>query len=510
MLLDSLRNSGILNVNENSKVFSTPVGFTSIDLLGATIEMDMNGVEYLNRGVAPKFYMNTGESGLGKSTMQIQAKCYAVEWWNRKFPETEPSDLIIFDSEDFTTSNRVMDLSHWSPDYMNRHLSLRKDTDLTNIYNLILKIADMKAKNKSVYYVDTGMRDVNGKMLKTWVPTFIIIDSLAAIKAGAGLENVEKDKSGELKEMAISQNIDAMREAKDNTNFIMKVKPLCNEYGINISIINHITKDNQMSMFDVPKRYLITLKPGEKLRGGYELIYQAYGIDRLTLKERLTPDRNPVYGEGIDGAIVEYTYLKSKNHGEGLPYRMVMDKREGYKPELSDFEYLYTQNYGFQGAGVGISLTILPEIKFSRKNLEEKCRAHPELARALQFTAKMHIVHTLLLDKKEGPSLDFLAEMDYDKRIAYIFSYTTRYPGYGTESLSEELQRAYTNGRAYVSTDMTLDLSQSYMSPMDIFIATAQSELSPACIPIKSERNFVFPQDDPASCIIAGNLIGKW
>lgn len=510
MLLDSLRNSGILSVDENSKIFSTPTGFTSIDLLGATIEMDMDGIEYLNRGLANKFYMNTGESGLGKSTIKIQTSCYSVEWWNRRFPATEPSDLILIDSEDFTTSNRVMDLSHWDADYMNRHLSLRKDNDLTSIYNLILKIADMKAKNKDTYYVETNMRDVNGRPLKTWVPTFILIDSLAAIKAGAGLDSVEKDKNGEIKEMAISQNIDAMREAKDNTNFIMKVKPLCNEYGINISIINHITKDNSMSMFDVPKRYLITLKPGEKLRGGYELIYQAYGIDRLTLKERLTPDRNPVYGEGIDGAIVEYTYLKSKNHGEGIPYRMVMDKREGYKPELSDFEYLYTQNYGFQGAGVGISLTILPEIKFSRKNLEEKCRQHPELARALQFTAKMLIVHTLLLDQKNGPSLDFIAEMDYDKRVAYIFAYTSRYPGYGTESISEELNKAITNGRKFVTTNDTFDISQSFMTPYDILIATAQSELSPACIPIKSVNKYICPQDTKEDAFVVDELWGKF
>ena len=64
-----------------------------------------------------------------------------------------------------------------------------------------------------------------------------------------------------LKEEEISGNIDAMREAKMNTDFIMKIKPLCNQYGIYLGLINHITTEQKMSMFDIPKRYLVALKP---------------------------------------------------------------------------------------------------------------------------------------------------------------------------------------------------------------------------------------------------------
>ncbi len=507
MLLESLRNTGVLNPLENSKIISTPTGFTAIDLLGATIENDINLIPVLNQGICNKFYMNTGESGTGKSTLKIQTSCYGVDYWNSKYPETEPSDLIVIDSEDFTNSNRVITLSHWDPDYLNRHLSLRKDTDITDIYNLILKIADMKAKNKDTYYVETDILDITGSRVKTWIPTFILIDSLAAVKAGVGLENVDRDKTGEIKEMNITQNIDAMREAKENTGFIMKVKPLCNEYGIILSIINHITKDNSMSMFDVPKRYLITLKPGEKLRGGYELIYQAYGIDRLTLKEKLTPDRNPVYGENVNGGIMEYTYLKSKNKGEGIPYRLVMDKNDGYKPELSDFEYLYNNNYGFTGAGIGISLTILPEIKFSKKNLEEKCHEHTELARALQFTARAHIIATLLMEKTEGPNLDFIRDMDYDQRIAYIFAYTTRYPGYGHQPIPAELAEAIENGKKYLPDEGKYDLSNSFISNLAAVLLTSESELNPSYIPKIAEKDFQTPYDEEKDF---NNIDGYW
>ena len=505
MLLESLRNTGVLNPLENSKIISTPTGFTAIDLLGATIENDTEYLPRLNQGLCNKFYMNTGESGTGKSTLKIQTSCYGVDYWNSKYPETQPSDLIIIDAEDFTTSNRVITLSHWTPEYMNRHLSLRKDTNLTDIYNLILKIVDMKSKNKDTYYVDTDILDVTGTRVKTWIPTYILIDSLAAVKAGIGLENVDRDKSGEIKEMAITQNIDAMREAKENTGFIMKVKPLCNEYGIILSLINHITKDSSMSMFDIPKRYLITLKPGEKLRGGYELIYQAYGIDNIRLKEKLTASKNPVYGEKIEGGIMDYTYLKSKNKGEGIPYRLVMDKNDGYKPELSDFEYLYSVNYGFSGAGIGLSLDILPEVKFSKKNLEEKCHEHPELARALQFTTRAHIIATLLLERDNGPNLDFIKEMDYNQRIAYIFAYTTRYPGYGAHSIPEELAVAIANGQMYLPKNV--DLSNSFVDDLVQALLISESDLNPVFMADKiALSDFQSIYDDPSNFIIDGEF----
>ncbi|HQL11750.1 MAG TPA: hypothetical protein PK507_01915 [bacterium] len=500
MLLNLMvNNGGALKLENNSKTFSAPTGFTAIDALGATLENDINMIPYYNRGTTNKFYMKAGHSGTGKTTLAIQSNCSSVDWWNSRYPETEPSDFIFIDSEDNTTINRVQDLSHWSYEYINKHFVLEKMVDLKNIYNYILKIVDMKNKNKEKFYVETNMLDINGKPLKTWATTYVLIDSIAAIKSGTGLDNLDRDRVGDIKEADISQNIDAMREAKANTDFIMKMKPLCNEYGIKLDIINHITEEQKFGMFDIPKRVLTTLKPGEKMRGGYELIYQAFGIDRVTLKERLN-ERNPLYGEGIDGMINEFMYIKSKNLGEGLPYRMVMDKREGYKPELSDFEYLFTVNYGINGAGVSMSLAILPEVKFSRKTLEEKCRAHPELARALQFTAKTHIIYTLLLDKKEGPSLSGVINLPYEARVALIFNMTNRYPGYGHETISEELALALYNGKKFIS-DSDVPLNDTYLSE-DILAALCEEEHTPAFVPTFGMDSLITPFSNKEDYII--------
>ncbi|MGL4949608.1 MAG: hypothetical protein ACRC5M_04440 [Anaeroplasmataceae bacterium] len=492
MLLESLRNNGVISVVDNSKTMSAPCGFTAVDLLGGTLETDTDGKPYVNRGVTSKFYMKAGQSGLGKSTLAIQSCCYGVDWWNKKYSH-QPSDFIMFDAEDNTTIDRIMDLSGWSYEYVNNHFTMRKDVNLTDIYNFILKLVDIKRKNKDKYLVDSDVINIDGRPVQVWATTYVLIDSIAAVKSGVGIEGIDRDKSGEIKEAAISGNIDAMREAKLNTDFIMKIKPLCNQYGIYLALINHITAEQKMSMFDIPKRYLVALKPGEKLRGGSELIYQAYGIDRLTMKEKLD-DRNPIYGDNVRGFIAEYSYIKSKNHGEGVPYRMVLDKRTGYKPELSDFEYLYSVNYGFGGSAVAMFMDVLPEVKFSRKTLLDKCRAHPELARAIEFTAKYYIINSLIMGNIENPDIYIISSLSLEDRLKYIYQYTSGYSGYGN-NISEELEMALLKAKGDPNNDFKTDLSNSYLDAMALFLMTADEDCGPFQVPL-SNADFITPYSD--------------
>ncbi len=491
MLLDVLKNNGVISSTDNSKNMSTPTGFTAIDMLGASLETDLFGRPYINGGVSTRFYMKTGQSGQGKTTLAIQTCAYGVEWWNKRYKQ-EPADFIMFDSEDNTTIDRISELTHWTPDYINRHFTIRKDINLKDMYNFLLKLIDIKQKNKDLYYVETPILNIDGKPLKAWAPTYILIDSIAAVKSGVGLESVERDKSGEIKETEISGNIDAMREAKLNTDFIMKMKPMCNQVGIYLGLINHITQEQKMSMFDIPKRYLVALKPGEKLRGGFELIYQAYGIDRLTMKEKLD-ERNPIYGDDINGFIAEFMYIKSKNQGEAIPYRMVIDKNTGYRPELSDFEYLYSVGFGIGGAGASMYMLILPEVKFSRKTLYQKCKEYPELARAIEFTAKYYIINNLILKIHENIDFTIFTHLSLPERLKWIYQYSFTYSGYDEFAISDEHEEALALAKYNPNNNFKVDRSNSYIDKLAMMLLTPDEDgCGPYTVP-DGYRDFVTP-----------------
>ena len=54
MLLDALKNSGVIDVSNNSKCISSPTGFTAVDMLGATAETDVFGRPVVNGGVSTR------------------------------------------------------------------------------------------------------------------------------------------------------------------------------------------------------------------------------------------------------------------------------------------------------------------------------------------------------------------------------------------------------------------------------------------------------------------------
>jgi RecA/RadA recombinase len=469
MLLELLRKDNVAGYEENGKTFSTPTGFTAIDILGGTLEFDENYEPYIVDGIPNKFAQQTGHSGSGKTTLVLQMLASCVDWWNSRYPNIEPSDLIFFDAEDNTTIHRFQELSGWDSGYLTKHFSLQKTVDLKEIYDCIMRIVDFKQKNKDKLYMTLPIRDIDGNLVKSWASTYIVIDSIAAVKSKVGLSSLDRNKEGELKQVEqIVGNIDAMQEAREMVGFITKIKPMLNQYGIALITINHIVQSPQMGMFDFPKRILMSLKPGEKLRGGTELVYQSYAISFVKGKEKLD-EKNPVYGD-IFGSVNEFAYIKSKNHGENVFFRFVFNPRKGYLPELSDFEYLYSNSFGLGGSPASMYLTIIPELKFTRKNLYHKCHENPLLARALQFTAKLRMLYTIVLDQ-EVPDITKFAELPYPQRISLIWNLTDRYPGYGAESLDEEFSNMLVIGNSLnniqkdYSSSVLTHLMMEFMTP---------------------------------------------
>jgi hypothetical protein len=466
LLLEALKQSGSLLVEETSdNDLFVPTGFTIIDVLGGTIEKDFNDIIYLNYGFPSKLYSACGESGAGKSSLAIQTMAGCVDWWNHRYI-SEPSDLIIIDAEDNMTYPRALTLTNWKLDYAKTHLELLKSVDVTDIYNLILKIADMKKKNKDKYYVETTMRDIDGSNVKTWATTYILIDSVAALKSKVGLEGLERNKEGELKDVEnIAETIDNLRQAKANIDFVSKVKPLAREFGIHVHLINHIIKEMKISMFDIPKKVLPFMKPGERLLGGREIIYQSFSISNLEPKDKLD-EKNPIYGDEIYGIMSSFSFVKNKGNVEGLKFPMVFDARSGYKPELSDFEYLFKDSYGIEGSPARLYLSILPELTFTRKTLYNKCKDNPLLSRAIKFTSKLKMIYDLILSIT-APDVKQLSSLSFDIRVAAILSFTDPYPGYWDIPINIDILSNYQKGLPQL-TNTKEDLSSSFLTTFQI------------------------------------------
>lgn len=420
-----------------------PTGFTILDIMSSNVVENVDGVKLLNGGLFNNVYNGVGESSTGKTTLWLQKCAECVNYWNRRYG-APVSELIFYNVEQHTSIDRIAKVTGWGPAELMENLRfVTSDMSIKEIFADIAVLAKQKQANRKELEVSTGIYDSIGNEMKVLPTTYVMIDSIASLRPdGRRFEEDDSlyDKHGDLIDdggIAGSNNIDAMRMAKDNTTFIHEIKRLCESVSISVVMINHIQEAKPVSMFDRPQKLLPFMKAGQSLKGGKELIYQSFGVysqkicaDTAKVHDKFRDVKSPVrnYGDDVSGSIILTEIFKNKNGPEGREVRMFFDPKKGYQRDLCDFENIFAAKYGIQGSGF-YTLDILPEIRFTTRSLKEDCMNNPLLARAIQFTAKFKTCCEVF-DNITPPSLEPLRKLDYDLRVYLILTYTKDYADY--------------------------------------------------------------------------------
>lgn len=446
ILLNHLRKNNKAGTDGIS--IATPTGNNIIDILSSEVLTDINGYPILNCGLYPKQYGLIAESGTGKSTLALQLACSVANGFQNGL-------ATQFDLESNTTKNRVLSLTGWDDvEYYNKFTYYDESHRTQDIRDIINNIANFKENNKKYLQYTTNFVDTYGWPISAYEPTIVIIDSVAKM-ASLGRELIETDKIGNvLSNTKLVENTDGMIEAKNNKAFMSQVKPKLTKYNICLIMINHLVEEPVMKAFQAPKRYHPNLPPGFKIQGGSEIIFQSFGLIDLKLKETINPLKNPVYGSAVDGFVSTIRFIKNKSAVSGIGLRMVFDKRKGYIPELSDWEYLYTNKYGFSGSPSSYRLDILPEISFTRKSLYNICKTNYLFSRALAFTAQYKMIMDLVLIYENFAPLSKMGEeMSYNERCSLINLFSKPY-AFNKQTFNLEDINSISKGNLYKTQDL--------------------------------------------------------
>lgn len=430
LLLGQLKK--LVNDDEQSKIwndaneFSAPTGFTVFDVMSTSMERSRFGDYNIpNGGLFPRIYSAVGESDVGKTTHAIQLMAAATDYCTAVYgPYVE---FVMYDIEKHTSIERIKAVARWSDkDVYEKLRFVHKKMTIEEIFTELQQICNAKEQMKDKLMQTTPIMNLDGSKHNQYYPTFVLIDSIAALR---DFKEIEVNAKGEVKETEnMVENIEAMRTAKKNTSFVFQVKQLCSDYNIVLMLINHIKTETAMSMFDRPTKYLLHLKAGEKLSGGNELIFQSAFMTKLFHGKKID-DANDIYGDNVRGSINKFTYVKNKNGKEGLLFPYVFDTDKGYMPEISDFETLLEYKYGISGTSA-YYLDILPEVKLTRRTLLDTCYNNPLVARAIQFTAKALLYPMLVFNTTPVDLALEFRDMPIEDRIAMIMQFTVDYPGY--------------------------------------------------------------------------------
>ncbi len=415
-------------VSKDSKNIGLMSGFTHFDYTTAYKDFNHDNNTFLpNGGMFPRIYSCIGESGTGKTTTMIQvAGSIADRYWG--------GTLMFIDAEGNTTPERIKSLCHWDDiKFREKCVYIPPSPPITinDVYNYIRKICHAKDKQMKNIKCTTPFRDIySHEKIEMLPPTIVILDSVPALVIAQALDDLIDGKKDFKDVEKIAQNVDGLREGKDNTSFLRKVKPFLDKYNISLVLINHLTKELPMGMFDRPKKFHPNLKAGEKLKGGSEQIYQSFALYKMTPRKPIS-DFDPIFGKDIRGNIVSLELIKNKSQVSSSDYRFIFDKKTGFRPEISDFHYLFESKFGVSGSPASMKLDILPEVTFTRKTLLDKCKQYPILSRAISFTAKYYMGNELIMGKCFGElDLKKFGELPIEIRTNVICNTTIPYPGY--------------------------------------------------------------------------------
>lgn len=346
---------------ESSMDVCYPTGFLNFDFMnGAIVEVNSpNGkFRYYSAGIPDgSLVLCAGRSGCGKTTATVQMAANIVRPFDK-------SAIFHDDIEGGITYARRKLLTGFSDEELeNKYIIRNAGITAENFYARIKTIYDLKMQNRDDYLYDTRYLDTQGNKVYKMQPTVYILDSLSLLMPEKFTQ--EEELSGQMSTTAA---------AKTNSMSFRRIVPMLKAANIILFVINHITQKIEINPMMHTKGQLGYLKQGEELPGGRTVNYLANVFIRFDDNSKLKESE----GFGVNGNMVDWTLVKSRNSRAGQIATMVFDQERGFDPELSLFVML--KNSGrVGGAGAYLYIDNHDDIKFAQKQFKNKLMQSPEL-----------------------------------------------------------------------------------------------------------------------------------
>ena len=333
ILIEALRanpKTGNLFVS-NAEYISYKSGFPVLDYaLGNRINVyDENGKlteSYPSIGIPGGTYVTIiGKSAVGKTTFAVQAASNIV----RPF---DNGSVIHFDIERSSNQTRCSILSKFSINDIRegKYILRQLDCSIESLKLAITQIYLEKINNPDLYRYKSGKKNEFGEEITPFVPTAIIVDSIASITTYVNPDT----KEGRLKIGEITTQTDVMRLNAEISRFLKETLEMTKEANIIIFFINHI---KQKPSVGFPQQAdLRYLKQDETLPCGKALQYYSTIMMRMTA---VGSEKYSLEDDGFDGFGVQAQIMKSRSNIDGIVVPFVFSKINGYDSLRSSFQY---------------------------------------------------------------------------------------------------------------------------------------------------------------------------
>jgi recA bacterial DNA recombination protein len=406
LLINALRENAPKGENYfdcNASVISYKTGNPILDYyLGYKVRVfdgDNNIVdEYPSIGITAGCFVTViGKPSTAKTTMVEAIAANIV----RPF---ENGSVIHFDLEQSANYSRIQAITKLRMKDMEdgKYILRQEMNTISDIKKTIIRLYREKTTNPDKYQYNTGKKDEFGNDIILYVPTVIIIDSIATLST----ELNEDSKKDYVKIEEVSSQTDRMRLTGEISRFYTESLPYIRTANITVFAINQIKTNSSIGIIKSPAEILYLdqdeTMPGGKAPQFYAHILwknKAIGSEKYTLEEH-----------GFDGFGIEVKIIKSRVSQAGQNIFVIYDKVRGIDSLRTSLAY--AKDVGLL-AGNKNKMYFIDDkdMSFSMVHCHDDFKARPELYKKL-YSSIIPILETRLSAIDAG-ELDF-DENEYD------------------------------------------------------------------------------------------------
>ena len=382
---------GILNIfkrstNETAFVPYINTG-TLFDIATGKFKCGVNNTQILDGGISSCMGISgraqTYKSGIAGSlvanAMLVHPEAYA----------------FIFDSENTISGpERYSDFTPLDKPVHDRIAFYNSTTtNLTDFYDKIKQIADEKLANKKDYIVESPFKGADGKPIKTWIPTFVLIDSFSRARSNKGDDQFDKNNVDDS-----AMNTFYLYDGGVKSRIMNDLPTRAAKAGIYVILTAHVGDKMDLDPYSPTPKQLQFMKNNDRMKNvgsNFEFLTTALlQTNKATVlqdsnKHCLYPTVNSTDSEVNQ---VDTTLVRCKNNSAGVQIPYVLSQNQGILKDVTNFQLLRNcKNFGMtvKGNNQSFSPLLLPDVTVTRNNLRDTFDSNYRAARAIELTAQL-------------------------------------------------------------------------------------------------------------------------
>ncbi len=278
-------------------------------------------------------------------------------------------------------------------------------------YELLKKVLKAKDPNEKrdkgeelpepMKYIETPFLERDGvTRFKMLPPTFNDVDSITEFTTKADDEMQANHELGDK-----AANPAFMTQGLNKQRFIMGLPTMLaksSHYTMMTAQVGKAINMSQGPMPSAPQKQLSAMKNDDVLKGVSSkfvslshVCFQALKISPCLMTHRIEDGlRYPLFqtkGNQYDNDLfeVELLCIRNKNGPTGWTITILVSQSKGFLTDLTEFHYIKTNDYGFNGSRDNYQLVLMPEVNLSRTTIRKKLENTPGLQRAINITSEM-------------------------------------------------------------------------------------------------------------------------